>query len=308
MNDARKKFWIALGVIAIIWLISFSLSNILGFTETSSGDRIAVIPIVGVLTTSEADSTFLSESTASSAAIVNFIDQAEKDASVKGIILEINSPGGTVLAGKDVAEAVKKTKKPTVALIKDVGASGAYWVASAADKIVADDMSITGSVGVTSSYLEFSGLMEKYGVGYEEIKAGRYKEEGSPYRKLSSEERKDLQEKINKIQTYFLNEVKKNRNLDDKTMEELKDAKVYLGIEAYDLKLVDYLGGKDLAINVTKDLAHIKEANLVEYEEKKGLLDVLGRLSTSAFYNIGRGIGAEILLTERLANQLEIRA
>ncbi len=308
MKDAWKKFWIALGVIAIIWLISFFLSNILGFTENSSGDRIAVIPIVGVLTSSETDSAFLSESIASSATIVNFIEQAEKDPSIKGIILEINSPGGTVLAGKDVAEAVKNTKKPTVALIKDVGASGAYWVASAADKIVADDMSITGSVGVTSSYLEFSGLMGKYGIGYEEIKAGKYKEEGSPFRKLSSEEREDLQKKINKIQAYFLNEVKKNRNLDDKTIEELKDAKVYLGIEAYDLKLVDYLGGKDLAINVTKDLARIKEANLVKYEEKKGLLDVLGRLSTSAFYNIGRGIGAEMLLTERLANQLEIRA
>ncbi len=308
MNDARKKFWIALAVIAIIWLVSFSLSNLLGFTETSSGDKIVIISIVGVLTTSETDSTLFSESTASSASIVNFIEQADKDESVKGIILEINSPGGTVLAGKEVAESVKKTKKPTVALIREVGASGAYWVASAADKIVADDMSITGSVGVTSSYLEFSGLMEKYGVSYEELKAGKYKEEGSPYRKLSPEERDDLQEKINKIQTYFLNEVKKNRNLDDKTVEELKDAKVYLGIEAYDLKLVDYLGGKDLAINVTKDLARIREANVVKYEEKKGLLDVLGRLSTAAFYNIGRGIGAEMLLTERITNQLEIRA
>lgn len=306
MSDGRKKFWVVIGVIAVLWLISFALSNLLNF-KSLGANNIAVIPIIGELTTEGGATSILGGETTSSKTIVNFIQQAEKDESVKGIILEIDSPGGTVLAGKEIADAVKKTKKPTVALIRETGASGAYWVASAADKIVADEMSITGSIGVTSSYLEFSDLMEKYGITYEELKSGQYKEAGSPFKKLTPGERTSLQEKINKIQTYFLNEVKKNRNLDDKTVEELKKADIYLGSEAYNLKLVDYLGDMDLAINITKEMANIKEANLVTYEKKTGLLDILGKLSTDAFYNIGRGIGAELVFKEE-TNPLKIKA
>lgn len=307
MSEAKRKAGIAAAVIIGILLVSFSLSNILDFEKTSMGNKIAVIPIKGTITAEGDAATPFGEATSSSAAIAGFIRQAESDESVKGIILEINSPGGTVLAGKEIADAVKKAKKPVVAVIREVGASGAYWAASAADKIVADEMSITGSIGVTSSYLEFSGLMEKYGVSYEELKAGKYKEAGSPFRKLSEEERASLQEKINKIQEYFLREIKENRKLDEKTMEKLKEADIYLGMEAYDLKLIDYLGGGDLAVNITKEMANITEAKTVRYEEKKGLLDILGRLSADAYYNIGRGIGAEITSIST-RNNLEIRS
>ncbi len=307
MNEARKKIGIAVLVIAVLWLVSFSLSNLLKFEGTSLSNKIAVIPLTGFLAGDKTES-LLGETGTSSKTIVNFIEQAEKDPDVKGIILEINSGGGTVMAGKEIAEAVKKTQKPTVALIREVGASGAYWVASAADKIVADEMSITGSIGVTSSYLEFSGLMEKYGVSYEELKSGKYKEAGSPFRELTDEERRLLQEKIDKIQAYFLEEVKKNRNLDNKTIKEISNAGIYLGTEAYDLKMVDYIGGKELAINITKQMANLTEAKLIKYEEKKGLLDMLGRLSAESYYNIGRGIGTEIVNRGKTESILEIRS
>lgn len=308
MNDGRKKFWIAIAVIAILWLVSFALSNLLDFEKGGMTNKIVIIPVRGTLTADGEPLSILDSATTSSSTIVSFIEQAEKDASVKGIILEINSPGGTVMAGKEIADAVKKTKKPTVALIREVGASGGYWVASAADKIVADELSITGSIGVTSSYLEFSGLMEKYGITYEELKTGKYKESGSPFRKLTDEERRDLQQKIDMIQQYFIGEIKKNRNLDEKTVAEIKEAGIYLGKEAYDLKLVDYLGDRELAVNITKELAGITEAKIVRYEQKKGLLDMLSVLSAESFYQIGRGIGAEIILTEKTTNPLEIRS
>ncbi|MFH1331729.1 MAG: signal peptide peptidase SppA [archaeon] len=305
MNEARRKIGIALLVIVILWLVSFSLSNLLKFEETSVSNKIAIIPITGFLAGEETES-LLGETGASSRTIASFIEQADKDPSVNGIILEINSGGGTVLAGKEIAEAVKKTQKPTVALIREVGASGAYWVASAADKIVADEMSITGSIGVTSSYLEFSGLMEKYGVGYEELKSGQYKEAGSPFRELTPEERKMLQEKIDKIQAYFLKEIKENRNLSEETMKEVGKAGIYLGMEAYEINLVDYLGDREVAIKITKELAGIKEAKLVRYEERKGLIDLIGRLSAESYYNIGRGIGAGIIDRSKTENTLEI--
>ncbi|MFH1211062.1 MAG: signal peptide peptidase SppA [archaeon] len=307
MKESRTKIWIALLVIAIIWMISFSLSNLLEFDNTPMGNKIVIIPIKGVITNSGDSGSLFYEGGTSSETIVSFIEQADRDESVKGIILEINSPGGTVLAGKEIADAVKKTKKPTVALIRDVGASGGYWVASAADKIVADPMSITGSIGVTSSYLEFSGLMEKYGVTYEELKAGEYKEAGSPFRKLTPAERESILRMITKIQNYFLEDVRKNRNLDEKTIDELRKADIYLGEEAYNMKLVDYLGGREDAINITKQLAGIKDAKLVRYEQRTSILDILGRISSQTYYNIGRGIGAEIINTGT-KNTLEIRS
>lgn len=309
MNNLPKKLVITILVVGGLILASYLVSLTLSFEgfEGKGNNKIAIIPIKGVLT-SEGSTSFLGDSTSSSRSIVEFIDQAEKDKDVKGIILEINSPGGTVLAGKEVADSVKNTKKPTVALIRDVGASGAYWVASAADKIVADEMSITGSVGVTSSYLEFSGLMSKYGVGYEEIKGGEYKEAGNPFRKLTPKEEAMLQSKVDIIHNYFLNEVKNNRKLDNKTIEDVSKAGVYLGVEAHGLGLVDYLGNKDTAIKVTQDLAGIDSSTIVVYEKERGLFTFLEGLSTRAFYDLGRGIGTEMFNRENTRNMLEINA
>ena len=89
--------------------------------------------------------------------------------------------------------------KPTIALIREIGTSGAYWIAASADRIVADELSLTGSIGVTSSYLEFEGLLNRYDINYQQISAGKYKELGNPLKELTEEERQTLQEKINKI-------------------------------------------------------------------------------------------------------------
>ena len=103
--------------------------------------------------------------------------------------MEINSPGGSAVASDEIATAVKNAKKPVISLIREVGASGGYWVASASDYIIANRMSITGSIGVISSYLEFSGLMEKYGVGYERLVAGENKDLLTPYKKLEADQK-----------------------------------------------------------------------------------------------------------------------
>ncbi|MBI2667207.1 signal peptide peptidase SppA [Candidatus Woesearchaeota archaeon] len=286
-----NKFWIFFTVVIFLLVASFSLSSILKVEDFS--DKIAVIPIKGIIT-SDGFEEFLTTSGASSTKITQFIKQANQDSSVKGIILEINSPGGTVVASEEIANEVKKSKKPVVSLIREVGASGAYWIASSSNKIVADPLSITGSIGVVSSYLEFSGLMEMYGVNYERLVAGEYKDAGSPFRELTKNERVLLQNKLDIIHEAFIEEVAKNRNLDKNNVKKIANGFFYLGKEAKELGLVDELGDKELAVNITKQLANIEDAKLVTYEEKIRFTELLSRLSANSFYFVGRGIGKEL--------------
>jgi len=232
------------------------------------------------------------------------LKKAKDDNSIKAVVLEINSPGGTVIASRELANAVKNLGKPNVAVIREVGASGAYWIASSSNKIIADELSITGSIGVISSYLQFSGLMEKYGITYERLTAGEYKDLGTPYKELTRDERNLLQVKLDKIQEIFINEVKKNRNITD--AKRISTGEFFLGIEAKELGLIDKFGNRETAIEEAKKLANLKSPKIVEFKEKRSLFDLLGKLSASNFYYMGKGIGVELVKSE--SPSLEINA
>lgn len=311
-NVRRSKWGTVITVLLGLWLLAFAIAYLISGKTTSvvSEDKIVLIPINGMITTDGSSNMLFGGEGVVSSQIVDYLSQAEKDNSIKGIILEINSGGGTVVASKEIETAVKKAKdkKPVVAWIREVGASGAYWVASASTKIVADPMSITGSIGVTSSYLEYTGLMQKYGIGYEELTAGEYKDAGSPFRELKAEERKILEDKLKIIHNYFIETVANNRQVPKEKVEGLATGMYYLGQEFYDVEMVDYLGDKETAIQVTKELAGIKEAKLVKFEKKVGLLDVLSKLSAQTFYYMGRGIGVELNKNPETAKTVELMA
>ncbi len=258
----------------------------------SDKNKIAVIPIRGTIASENGDGNFFSGGTIGSMSIVEFIEQASKDKNVKGIILNINSPGGTVVASKDIAQAVKGVDKPVVALIREVGASGAYWVASAADYIVADPLSVTGSIGVIGSYLEFSELFSKYGVKYQDIKTGEYKDLASPFKSLSDSEKKLLIGKLDIIHDYFAEDVSRNRGKD---LSKYANGLFYLGTEAKDIGLVDELGGKDEAIAAVKRLAGIEEYELVLYQKQVTIFDLLNKLTHNFGFSIGEGFGSQVL-------------
>src|SRR3989344_7935467 len=148
-NMAGRLKIVLITLIAIA-LFSYAASKLAVTVDFQN--KIAVIKIDGPIGTS---SRYFDDNSLSPETIVKFIEKANEDKSVKGIILDINSPGGSVVGSEEIKNAVKGISKPKVALIRDVGASGAYWVASAADKIIADPMSITGSIGVLGSYVEF---------------------------------------------------------------------------------------------------------------------------------------------------------
>lgn len=199
--------------------------------------------------------------------------QAEDDTSVKAIVVFLNSPGGSVVASREMARAVAGTTKPTVCWLGDVAASGAYWIASACDHIVADELSVTGSIGATSAYLELSGLLKKYDIDYKQLTAGKYKDSGSPYRELTKEEEAMFRDALNKVFERFAQSVSENRNV---SVEEIKslEGKAMLGEEALSLGLVDSLGGREEVLRVIEEKTKEKEIRL-EFYEKESELETL---------------------------------
>jgi len=179
---------------------------------------------------------------------VRELNQQASSRNVDAIVYEINSGGGAVVASKDVKRNIEAVDVPTICRIRDVGASGAYLFSLGCDSIVADSASMTGSIGVTSSYLEFSDLMEEVGVSYVNITVGEDKELGSPYQEPTEEEIEELKDKAEIIGDEFLNTVTESRNLTASQRETVSTGEVFLGSEAYDLDLVDRLGGRNTAI------------------------------------------------------------
>lgn len=298
-----KKWQYIVGILFLIWILGFITSKIISNNNVIQ-DEIVVIPINGIISTSDSSFPFES-SNADVDSILKALKKAKDDNSIKAVVIEINSPGGTVIASRELANAVKNLGKPNVAVIREVGASGAYWVASSSNKIIADELSITGSIGVISSYLQFSDLMEKYGITYERLTAGEYKDLGTPYKELTKDERSLLQTKLDKIQEIFINEVKKNRNITD--VKRVSTGEFFLGIEAKELGLIDKFGNRETAIEEAKILADLKSPKIVEFKEKHSLFDLLGKLSASNFYYLGKGIGSQLNL-EITKKNLEINA
>src|SRR3989344_1664750 len=188
-QDGSIKRWvIVLVVLFVLALLSLMFAGLMTFMSADSdipvlgSATVAVIPIEGVITTAEDD---LFSDVANSRDIVDLIKEADNNPNVKAIVFEINSPGGSPVASEEIANAIKQTSKPTVAYIREVGASGGYWIASATDRIFASRMSITGSIGVIGSYLEFDGLLDKYNITYRRLVGGKYKDIGSPFKELT---------------------------------------------------------------------------------------------------------------------------
>ncbi len=263
-----KGLWIIGGVAALMFLFVFSLILAVAVSDSTMGGNVAHIRMRGVIV-SETEQSLFGSSGASAADIAANIKKANDNPNIKAILLDINSPGGGAVASEEIVRALEKTDKPVVALIRDVGASGAYWAASASDEIVASPLSMTGSVGATASYIEFSGLFDEWGIGYERIVSGQYKDAGTPFRNLTDEEEALFQEMISLTGEYFANSVQENRGLSNETMEVVSTGRIFIGEQAYNLGLVDHLGSMDEAKEVLKAQTGLEEITLVPYEPPK---------------------------------------
>lgn len=290
---SRIKFTIL--IVLLILVLSYLASSFFkDFSAAKIDSKVAIIPLSGEITLDSSSGLFSTSQVASATDFADSLKKAQDDPNIKGVIIEINSPGGGVVASEEMAKSLKQFSKPKVAWIREVGASGAYWTATSADYIIADPLSITGSIGVIGSYLDFSGLMQKYGINYDQLIAGQYKDTGSPYKNLTADEKKLLQSKIDLMHEYFINEVAKNRNMSIYQVRKLADGSFYLGLEAKDNGLIDELGGKTEAINRIKKLANVTDVYIVYYEKKSAFASLFsGAMSYNSYY-IGKGIASEL--------------
>ncbi len=296
-----NKLWIVLaGIFAFIFigfvfivvsLFAFLIAGSFGSQDVSTSGigNVALIPIKGELVTESAS--FLPGTETSSHDLVKLIEKADKDDFIEGIIFEINSPGGSAIASDEVAEAIKAVKKPNVAWIREEGASGAYWIATSTDYIVANRMSIVGSIGVTASYLRLGGLLNKYNITYERMVSGRLKDEGSPFRDATPEEKEKLQAILDKIHSEFIEQVADGRNMSRQSVERIATGEVFLGMDAKEIGLVDELGGKAEAIKYLEEKLE-RKASIVEYKKKRSILDSFSETMSGQFFYLGKGIGS----------------
>ena len=178
------------------------------------------------------------------------LDEIAKSSRVKGVILEINSPGGTTAGGESIFEAVRAVaeKKPVVAQVGTLAASAGYMIASAADHIVARQSSIVGSIGVLVQFPDVTGLMDKLGVKLEEVKSSPLKAEPTPFNPTTEEERAMLRAMVMDSYDWFVGLVEQRRPLDRAEVLRLADGSVFTGRQALANKLVDGLGGEKEAI------------------------------------------------------------
>ncbi len=241
----------------LIFSIIFLTSSTAAFSFNTDKGKGAIIELSGTVQSSSSGGLY-STGGITPGEVRSLNEKVEKEG-YDAVIYDINSGGGAVVASKEVMREIESLDATKICRFRDVAASGAYLFSLGCDMIVADSATLTGSIGVTSSYLEFSEAMNKYGVDYVNISSGEYKEVGSQYQNITPDEREILQEKSDKIHQQFLDLVKENRNITQSEHRNISTGVIYLGSEAEEIGLVDELGGrekaKEIAENVTgKDL------------------------------------------------------
>ncbi len=238
--------------------------------EGTGKAKVLLIEISGMISSQEKEGLFR-QTPSMIATVKEQLTRAAKDENVKAVVLRINSPGGTVTASDIIYHELKTFKAnrkiPIVASIMDLGTSGGYYIAAAADTVVAHPSSVTGSIGVIMLTLNARGLLEKVGVEATAVTSGPRKDMGSPFRTMTAEERAIFQGLIDSFYQRFLNIVQEGRsNLQMEQIKRLADGRIYTGEQAKAAGLVDEIGYLEDAVAVAKKKAGLTEARVVTYQ------------------------------------------
>ncbi len=276
---SRTVLWIVIGggafflfVLAVFTLVYLTLHTGEQATIHSFGDKIGVVDLEGVIIDPRV--------------VVPQLKKFGDDDSIKAIILHVNSPGGGVAASEEIYREVKRIrdekKKRIVASISSVGASGAYYISAATNKIYADRGSIVGSIGVIASWTNYGDLLHWAKLKDITMKAGEFKDTGSPTRDMTPAEKEYVQSLIDNMHTQFIQAVADGRNSDGRKVKvedirAIANGKVWTGEQALSLKLIDQVGDFQAAVDDTAKAVGIKgEPVLVHPErERKTVLDLL---------------------------------
>lgn len=239
-----------------------------------SRDKIAVIQVEGAIASRQSGG-LLSFQSNTVNEIHQRLQRVRNDSEVKALILRISSPGGEVTAcdviHREILDLKEEREIPVIASIIDMGASGGYYIAAAADEIHARPTAVVGSIGVLIQSFNIAGLFDKIGVEATTIKSAAFKDLVSPYRPVDSKERAVLKSVVDAMHSRFVEVVDNGRpGLDSNTVQDLADGKVYIADEARELGLVDAIGDLDDVITRAAELARIDDPTVVTYRRAGG--------------------------------------
>lgn len=249
---ARGRDWF-LGLLLIAAcgiFVFFLVSLFFGFSEDSfdlrTGKRLGLVEIEGVILDSKR--------------AVEQLERFEDDASIAAVVLRIDSPGGGVAASQEIYEAAKRVRdngKFVIASMGSVAASGGYYIACAADTIMANPGTTTGSIGVIMEMMNATDLLNKIGVRFDVIKSGKYKDSGSPFRPMTEEDRKYFQRYVDDAYEQFVEVVATERELERSEVLKLADGRVFTGQQALEMGLIDLTGTYQEALALAAEVTNI---------------------------------------------------
>jgi len=256
---AKRLLFLALILLALVGISSITSK----WVQQGTKNRIGIVDITGLISDSQY--------------IVNQVKKFRQDKRIRGIILRIDSPGGAVGPSQEIYDEVLKTRESGKTIYASMGAlaaSGGYYIASAAEKIFANPGTLTGSIGVIMVFSNAKGLMEEIGLQPEIIKAGEYKDIGSPARAMTQKERNLLQSVVTDVHQQFIEAVASGRDISVAEVTKIADGRILTGRQAYSLNLVDQLGGLQVSID---QLAHkvgiIGPPKIIKETPRVGFLD-----------------------------------
>lgn len=297
----RKNAVVIIGMAVLLVLPVMSIAC----GVTVDENKVAVIPLSGPVQT-ERTALFFGGSVISPQLVRNQLERAREDYAVKAVVLQIESPGGSVAACQEILNEIERLEKPIVVSLGTLAASGGYFISAKADKIVALPGTLTGSIGVISQVPNLKGLFEKLGIEMEVFTAGKYKDMYAGVRELTPEERELLQEMTDRLYDQFVQVVVDGRGLSEAKVRDLATGQLYTGKQAKELGLVDELGGLNTAIDLAASLAGIKEPKVEYYRrEVPSLLSSLLEMDWQKLQSLiqMQSLGAEgIILLETLSN------
>ncbi|HSA60635.1 MAG TPA: signal peptide peptidase SppA [Nitrospiraceae bacterium] len=277
----RTLFWVLGGALGLLFLLNVFFPDL----DLSTEDRIALIRVEGVILDSQTT--------------VGELKRFSENPSVKAIVLRIDSPGGGVVPSQEIHDAVKrvrtKSNKAVIASMGSVAASGGYYIAAATDRIVANPGTLTGSIGVIMETANVEGLLQKIGVEGVVIKSGKYKDVGSPLRKMSEEERGLLQSVMDDVHKQFIEAVAEGRAIELTDAQALADGRIFTGRQAKEARLVDELGDLEDAIQLAADVVGIEgEPKVVEPRRRFSIRELLESRFSAMFPKLDFHSGVSI--------------
>jgi len=285
----QKRILIGLGVIVALLIFFFTLLFFIGRYSGAKpgrfafGDKIAIVEIKGEIT--------------QSSGIIEELQIYLEDEGVKAIILRIDSPGGGVGPAQEIHREIlkSKSKKKVVTSMGSVAASGGYYIACASDLIVANPGTITGSIGVLMRFSNFEELLKKIGIKGMVLKSGEHKDIGSPFREMTPEEKRIMQEVLDNVHQQFIQAVADGRKLDYSKVVQIADGRILTGEQAKNFGLVDKMGNLQDTIDITAKMVGIKGKPNVLYPKKRiSIWELIMRDMASAIVDVLNEKGYEL--------------